>query len=148
MQCSCNNVPAVQLGVGEQDRRSRVWSQGCPEGPRLGLMCHFPGGCRGAWRSGETLPLQRRGQETPGKGESYLAFQIAMKTSRLALLGDGPGQSITSAMSWETSALQCQGSEQLRGFWPCEVMTLNYMQLNSVKEQLGKFERGEGGVGW
>lgn len=61
-----------------------------------------------------------------------------MKGSCLALLGDGPGQSITSTVSWETSALQCQGSEQLRGFWPCEVMALNYRQLNSVKEQLGK----------
>lgn len=45
-------------------------------------------------------------------------------------------------MSWGTSALQCQGSEQLRGFWPCEVMALNYTRLNSVKEQLGTFGAG------
>lgn len=120
------NAPAIKSqlrswGVGEQDHGSCVWSQGCPEGPRLALMCCIPGGCCGTWRSFPCRGGARRPhRRLPWKGESHWASQFAMKGSCLALLGDGPGQSITSTMSWATSVLQCRGSGQLRGFWPCD----------------------------
>lgn len=72
-----------------------------------------------------------------------MVSQVTVKGLHLSL-GVWPGQSSTSTVTWGNLCQPRQGLEQFRDFWPCEVMTFNYMQLNSVKEQLGK--EGELGV--
>lgn len=125
------NAPAVKPQLRVHGRCS--WSQGCPEGLKLAMM----GGC-GTWRVGESLFLQKRAQDTGlGKGVSPLVSQVTVKGLHLSL-GVWPSQSSTSTVTWGNLCPPQQGLEQFRGFWPCEVMTFNYMQLNSVKELLGK----------
>lgn len=52
------------------------------------------------------FPCQNIPQDPGNVRGSLFLSQIALKSSRLALLGSGPGQSITSTVSWASSALQ------------------------------------------
>lgn len=87
-------------------------------------LCPESGMARGAGAGSDVMLLwgmdtfpARISHGSLGRGGlHFFLSQVVLKSSCLALLGSGCRQSITSTVSWASSALQ--GSEQPRGFWP------------------------------